>query len=239
MRATLPLWAEQIAVFDTETTGISTAHARIVTASIAVLSADGQVSERYDWMLNPGVTIPDTAVQVHGITTEMAREQGMDAAVGIRQIVDQLLGVVNRGLPIVIYNAPYDLTLLAHEAERYGIDFPADLAPVLDPLIMDKHVDRYRRGKRTLTAVCAHYGVDLTLAHDAGADAIAAGQVLQALALQHGTTLPDDAHTLHQQQIVWAADQAQRFQTYMRQQRDPDFLVDDRWPLQFSQEHER
>lgn len=232
MRATLPLWAEQIAVFDTETTGISTAHSRIVTASIAVLTADGQVTERYDWMLNPGVEIPDTAVQVHGITTKMARSQGMDAEVGVHQIVTQLINLSGRGLPIVIYNAPYDLTLLAHEALRHGIDFPEDLAPILDPLVIDKQVDRYRRGKRTLIAVSAHYGVDLSLAHDAGADAIAAGQVLQALALQYGSSLPSDAHSLHEQQVKWAASQAQSFQTYMREQRDPNFVVDDRWPLQ-------
>jgi DNA polymerase-3 subunit epsilon len=39
--------------------------------------------------------------------------------------------------------------------------------------------ERYRKGKRTLEVVAAHYAVTLTGAHDAAADAIAAGRVAQ------------------------------------------------------------
>lgn len=232
MRHSLPLWAEQIAVFDTETTGVSPVHARIVTASLAVLGGEGDVSERYDWMLDPGIEIPRAASQVHGISTEMAREQGMDARVGIAQMVERIGEIRDRGLPLVIYNAPYDLTLLAHEAERYDVAFPEEVKPVLDPLIIDKQMDRYRRGKRTLTAACEHYRVELSQAHDAGADAIAAGHVLQCLARQYADILPDDLQTLHEQQVSWAAAQAENFEAYMRQQRDPAFTADRRWPLQ-------
>ena len=232
MRHSLPLWAEQIAVFDTETTGVSPVHARIVTASLAVLGGEGDVSERYDWMLDPGIEIPPAASQVHGISTEMAREQGMDARVGIAQMVERIGEIRDRGLPLVIYNAPYDLTLLAHEAERYDVAFPEEVKPVLDPLIIDKQMDRYRRGKRTLTAACEHYRVELSQAHDAGADAIAAGHVLQCLARQYADALPDDLHTLHEQQVSWAAAQAENFEAYMRKQRDPAFTADRRWPLQ-------
>ena len=231
MRPSLPLWAEQLAVFDTETTGVSPTQARIVTASIAVLGGEGEVSEQYDWMLDPGTDIPDAAAQVHGISTEMARTQGMDAAVGVGQIIERLTEMNERGLPIVIYNAPYDLTLLLNEARRHGLAFPDVMKPVLDPLIIDKQVDRYRRGKRTLAVACAHYGVDLSLAHDAGADAIAAGRVLQNIARQYATQLPDELHTLHDEQVSWAAAQAENFETYMRQRRDPAFVADRRWPI--------
>ncbi|GAA2188072.1 3'-5' exonuclease [Leucobacter alluvii] len=231
MTETLPLWAADLAVFDTETTGIDTAHARIVSASIALLGAGGEVSERYDWLLDPGIEIPAAAVQVHGISNEIARTSGIEAAVGVRQIVDQLLEMIERGFPVVAYNAPYDLTLLAAEAARHGVPWPAEISPVIDPLILDKQLDRYRKGKRTLEAVAAHHGVDIGNAHDAGDDAIAAGRVLQKIAAKYADVVPAELDELHRQQIEWAAAQAASFQDYMRRVRDASFVADGRWPI--------
>ncbi|MBS3181322.1 MULTISPECIES: exonuclease domain-containing protein [Leucobacter] len=231
MTETLPLWAADLAVFDTETTGIDTAHARIVSASIALLGAGGEVSERYDWLLDPGIEIPAAAVQVHGISNEIARTSGIEAAVGVRQIVDQLLEMIERGFPVVAYNAPYDLTLLAAEAARHGVPWPAEISPVIDPLILDKQLDRYRKGKRTLEAVAAHHGVDIGNAHDAGDDAIAAGRVLQKIAAKYADVVPAELDELHRLQIEWAAAQAASFQDYMRRVRDASFVADGRWPI--------
>lgn len=229
--AKLPLWASNLAVFDTETTGIDTSTARIVSATIALLGPTGQATERYDWLLDPGVEIPEPAIRVHGITNEIARSSGVDAAVGIRQICTQLFEMIERGLPIVAYNAPYDLSLLAAEAERYGIAWPDEVSPVIDPLILDKQFDRYRKGKRTLEAVTAHHGVEIGNAHDAGDDAIAAGRVLQRIAMKYADVIPDDLDALHNAQVAWAAAQAENFQEYMRRVRDPSFIADGSWPL--------
>lgn len=230
MRDSLPLWAEQIAVFDTETTGISIQHSRIVTASIALLHGS-DVTERYDWMIDPGVEIPLPAFQVHGISTEMARASGMQAEVGVLQIVQQLEHMLSRGIPVVVFNAPFDLSLLAAEADRYDVMFPSLISPILDPLVIDKQVDRYRKGKRTLIAMSEHYGVSLSQAHDAGADAIAAGQVLQAIATKYASSLPDDLETLHTRQVEWANAQAESFEQFMRAKRDPSFTADRGWPV--------
>lgn len=234
MRATLPPWAEFLAVFDTETTGVSPSKSRIVTACCAVIDGSGRPIERYDWMIDPGVDIPDVAVRIHGVTTELARTQGLRAEHGIRKIIAQLEDVLARGLPLTVYNAPFDLSMLAHEANRYGIPFDTALSPVLDPLIIDRQCDRYRRGKRTLTAVAQHYGVTLEQAHDAGADAIAAGQVMQEIARRYGSSLPADVAALHEDQVGWALGQAENFQAYMRTHRDPAFVADGRWPVNSS-----
>lgn len=230
MTEALPLWAENLAVFDTETTGVDPSRARVVSSAIALLGSAGQVVERYDWLIDPGVEIPQGAAQVHGITTEVARASGVDAAVGVAQIVRQLADMVERGFPVVVYNAPYDLTLLRAECVRHGIEWPGGLAPVVDPLVIDKQVDRYRKGKRTLEVVAQHYGVALGAAHDAGEDAIAAGRVAQSLARRYAHVLPDEAAALHEAQIGWAAAQAQNFQEYMRRVRDPEFVADGAWP---------
>lgn len=226
-----PLWAANLAVFDTETTGIDTAQARIVSATVALLGAEGEVLERYDWLLNPGVEIPPAAQRVHGISTEIARASGIDAAVGVQQIIEQLAEMIERGFPVVAYNAPYDLTLLRAEAARYGLAWPSTFAPVIDPLILDKQFDRYRKGKRTLEAVAAHHGVEIGTAHDAGDDAIAAGRVLQCIARKYADVIPSELDELHRAQVGWAAAQAASFQEYMRKARDPHFVAEGGWPL--------
>ena len=231
MTDALPLWAENLAVFDTETTGVDPVRARIVSASVAVLGPRGEIQERHDWLVNPGVEIPVAASQIHGITTEVARASGVDAAVGIAQLVLKLQEMCERGLPLVVYNAPYDLTLLRAEAGRQGIPWLSDLSPVIDPLVIDKQVDRFRKGKRTLDVVAQHYGVELGIAHDAGEDAVAAGRVAQSIARKFAAALPEDAPLLHQAQVGWAAAQAASFQEYMRRVRDAAFVADGPWPI--------
>lgn len=231
MTDALPLWAEHLAVFDTETTGVDTARARIVSSTIALLGGSGEVVERYDWLIDPGVDIPEAAARVHGITTEVARASGVAADVGVSQIVTQIGAMLERGFPLVAYNAPFDLSLLRAEASRHGVAWPGALSPVVDPLILDKQVDRYRRGKRTLEVVAAHYGVPLDGAHDAGEDAIAAGRVAQAIARRYAHVLPTEVTALHTAQVGWAAAQAESFQEYMRRERNPDFVADGAWPL--------
>lgn len=230
MNDALPLWAAQLAVFDTETTGVETDTARIVSATLALLSENGEVTERYDWLLDPGVEIPDAAVRVHGITTEVARSSGIDAAVGVLQITERIAQMIDRGLPLVVYNAPYDLSLLRSEQRRYGVA-EAPIAPVLDPLVIDKQLDRFRKGKRTLVAVAEHYGVELGNAHDAGEDAIASGKVMQRLARKYAGKLPEDLEEIHAAQAGWARAQAENFQEYMRRVRDPNFVAEGDWPV--------
>ena len=153
-------WSDTLAVFDLETTGIDVETSRIVTATVAVINVDGVVLERTDWLLDPVIDIPEQATNVHGITTEHARQNGQDAATGVGEIVAALRSALERSLPLVAYNAPYDLTLLNREAMRHGILPLLTPSPVIDPLVIDKAVDRYRKGKRTLSVTSAFYGVD-------------------------------------------------------------------------------
>ncbi|QNN63838.1 exonuclease domain-containing protein [Leucobacter denitrificans] len=209
---------------------MDTSSSRVVSATLAVIGEAGEVLERYDWLINPGVEIPDAAVRVHGISTDIARSSGIDATVGVKQITERIAEMIERGLPLVVYNAPYDLTLLRHEQRRHNI-VALDPVPVLDPLIIDKQVDRFRKGKRTLIAAAEHYGVKLGNAHDAGEDAIASGRVLQRIATKYGASLPGDLELLHNLQVGWALAQAESFQAYMRKVRDPNFVARGSWPV--------
>ncbi|WP_349903216.1 exonuclease domain-containing protein [Parafrigoribacterium humi] len=222
-------WYDELGVFDLETTGIDVETSRIVSATVAVIDADGVVRERTDWLADPGVEIPAQASAVHGITTERARAEGRMAAEVVAEIVASLSSLLERGVAVTVYNASYDLTLLNREARRHGIAPLDSPAPIIDPLVMDKAVDRYRKGKRTLEFAARFYGVELLDAHDAGADAIAAGRVAQAIARRYPERLGADVNELHELQVGWCAEQAASFQEYMRRSR-PDFTASGAWP---------
>ncbi|MGX5680478.1 exonuclease domain-containing protein [Schumannella luteola] len=222
----------RIAVFDLETTGVDVDTSRIVSACIAVLDEDGAVIDRWDWLADPGIEIPEGASRVHGITTERAREEGRPAALVVAEIAQSLRVLHGLGMPLVVYNAPYDLSLLDRECRRHSVEPLSEFAAVIDPLVMDKAVDRYRKGKRTLEVTAELYGVALDDAHDAGSDAIAAGRVALALARAYPEELALAAADLHGRQEVWYREQAESFQQYIRQTKgDASYVADTEWPV--------
>lgn len=229
--APLAGWAQSVGVFDLETTGVDVTADRVVTAHVGLLGPDGTVVRAQGWLADPGIDIPAGATAVHGITTAHARAHGRPAHQVVAEIVTALRELLDAGIPVVAYNAPYDFSLLKYEALRHGIAPILDPAPVIDPLVLDKTYDRYRRGKRTLEVVAAHYAVPLTGAHDAAADAIAAGRVAQALAGRFD--LPASAHELHTQQIGWARAQAESLTEYFIKvgRLDAEDVLDGSWPI--------
>jgi DNA polymerase-3 subunit epsilon len=218
--------------FDLETTGVDVETDRIVTACV-VQCGGGQPTASATWLADPGVEIPEQAAAVHGITTERARAEGRPAAEVVAEVVAALGQAITHNIPIVAMNARFDLTMLDREARRHGVDPLPDGAAglvVVDPFVIDKAVDRYRRGKRTLTDLCTHYRVPLDGAHSADADAIAACRVAWRQATQYPRlaemTLPD----LYAAQVGWAAEQAASLQEYLRRT-DPAAHCPTEWPL--------
>jgi len=227
----LPAWLHRVGVFDLETTGVDVAADRIVTAHVGVLDGHGRVIASRSWIADPGIPIPDGAAAVHGISTERAQREGRAADQVVAEVTDALRSLFDQGVPVVAYNASYDFSLLAHECERHGaapLDAPG---PIIDPLVIDKAVDRYRKGKRTLEAAAAHYGVPLEGAHEASADAVAAGRVAQAIARRH--PLAVSAQELHTQQIGWARTQAESLTEYFQRigRLDAEESLDGTWPV--------
>jgi DNA polymerase-3 subunit epsilon len=228
-------WHEQLGVFDLETTGVDTETARIVTAHVGVINELGVTVSRQDWVLDPMVEIPEAAAAVHGYTTERVRVEGMEAALGVAEIVAALRVLFERGVPVVAYNAPYDFTVLNREARRHGIDPLEKPSPIVDPLVIDKAVDRYRRGKRTLELTAQFYGIQLgDDAHDAGFDAIAAGRVAQALANKYAADLAMTALELHDKQVEWFREQEENYAEFRRKKLgDLNFVSSGTWPERF------
>lgn len=230
-------WHRELLIgFDLETTGTDPREARIVTGAVIEVRA-GEPMGRREWLADPGVPIPEDAVAVHGISSERAASEGRPAD----QVADAIAGVLTAywqtGVPVVAYNAAFDLTLLSAELRRHGLPSlrdrlgGADPAPVIDPYTIDRSVDRYRRGKRNLEAVCAEYGVVLDAAHDATADALAAARLASAIAVRHPKVAALGPAELHRRQIEWYAQWAADFQDFLRRKGETTAVIDGTWPL--------
>lgn len=156
--------------FDLETTSANPAEARIVTS--ALVRIDGSDVTSTEELADPGVEIPAEAAAVHGISTEKARAEGRPHDEVLAETVEAIRRGWSEGLTVIVFNAPYDLTVL----RKLTGDFTVD-GPVYDPLVIDRARDRYRKGKRNLGALCEFYGVKLDNAHEATADAMAAARI--------------------------------------------------------------
>lgn len=235
-------WIEQTMVgFDTETTGISTDHDRIVTAAVITRTGDDVTART--WLIDPGVEIPARATEVHGITTERARAEGARPADALEEIAGILAGAMAAGFPVVAFNAQYDLSILEAELARHGLASLASrlpggaIAPVVDPLVLDRHLDRWRRGKRKLIDMCATYGVTVVAddLHAADADVLATLDVLRAIAGRYPAVADAQLADLHSQQVeahrVWATE----FAAYLRSKGRTDDLPRAQWPVAASE----
>lgn len=193
--------------WDLETSSADPTTARIVTATVVTIDPPAQVREK-KWLVAVEDEIPAEAIAIHGITTEHAREHGEDPRIVTREIAAALSLGVRAGVPIIAFNFPYDGTVLDYELTRFGLPSLEDFCGgpvrrVVDPLVIDRAVDKYRRGSRKLVDQCAHYGVRLDGAHDSSFDAIAAARIAWALANRYPDEVGGiDLDELHERQVA-------------------------------------
>lgn len=214
-------WADgPLLAFDLETTGLDTATDRVVTATVISI-VPGRSPRIRTWLADPGIEIPAEATEVHGISTDHARRHGRAAATVIAEVADALVAVWRATTPLCVFNAPFDLSLLHAELHRHQQRDLVLAGPVLDPLCIDRQIDRYRKGKRTLAALCTHYRVRLDDAHSSAGDALATARLIWRLARKY----PDQVGAvplaeLHAHQIGWHRDQQQSFAGYLERLAD-------------------
>lgn len=219
-------WPDRpLCAFDLETTARDPRAARIVSACVATL--DGDRVDARTWLLDPGIPIPVETTAIHGITTEHARRDGLDYLTGYLQIRAALLDAWARGHTVVAFNASYDLTVMDAEGRRLGLP-PLDFGTVVDPYVIDREMDAARPGKRTLQAVCEVYDVPLVSAHDARADALAAGRLVQALVARFPQLAELD---IMADQAAWHAERQRAFADYLTGLGREPADTDGGWPV--------
>lgn len=211
-------WADgPLLAFDLETTGTDTATDRVVTATVITIIPGQQPVER-TWLADPGMEIPAEASEVHGISTDYARVNGRDAATVIAEVAETLSAAWDPATPLCAFNACFDLSLLHAELRRHHRRDLVVGGPVVDPLCIDRELDRFRKGSRNLGAMCAHHRVRLDGAHTSAGDALAAARLAWRLA----RTYPDQVGqvplaSLHRSQVGWYHKQSHRFADYLEQ----------------------
>ena len=172
-------------IFDTETTGLPKSWNAPITdtenwprcVQIAWQLHDemGNLIERNDFLIQPeGFNIPFDAERIHGISTELAEEQGIS--------LEKSLHLFNEALQktkfIVGQNVDFDLNIMGCEFHRENIKTNLNSLPVLDTCT-EKTAELCKlpggRGGKfklpTLTELHKHlFGIDFAEAHNATAD---------------------------------------------------------------------
>ena len=116
---------------DTETTGLSPSQGHRIVEIACVEWVDGVPSGRvFHHYINPQRSVPDDAVDIHGLTNEFLADQPLF----IDLIPDLIEFVIHA--EVLIHNAPFDLDFLNHELRLAGIPtrFSAICAQVTDTL---------------------------------------------------------------------------------------------------------
>ncbi|MBY6204148.1 exonuclease domain-containing protein [Halomonas denitrificans] len=101
---------QHYAVIDFETTGLSPAHGARPTEIAVVLVRGGEIVDRFQSLMNPGVRIPWDIQQFTGITDAMVRR-----APPVREVMAEAVRVAD-GQPIVAHNAAFDRKFWEYEA---------------------------------------------------------------------------------------------------------------------------
>ena len=196
--------AGEVLGLDFETTGID--RFNDVPVSYALVSAvEGVVVRSWSGLIDPGRPIPAEATDVHGISTEQARDEGMPLHEAMALVSDAVVAASERGVPLAGMKLDYDLTILnkARDLRGRGLVERGWRGPVLDAGVIDRHFDPEREGRRTLVDLCAHYGIEIGKPHDALVDATASIEVLFALAVRYDALWECDLARLHNDQIGW------------------------------------
>ena len=163
-------WREvPIAFVDTETTGLIPGVDGVCQVGIARFESGRYVAAR-SWLVDPGRPIPAEATSVHGIGDEAVRgAPKLGDVLASHDAVALMQGAQPGG-----YNTSFDRSMLPH-----GFGGTEGSWPWVDCLTLVRVVDRFARGKgrHRLEVSCERHGITLAKAHDAGADAKAAGEL--------------------------------------------------------------
>lgn len=175
-----------IIFFDLETTGTDINKDRIVEISYIKVFPNGN-EESKNMRINPGMHIPESSSQVHGITDDDVKDCPLfkDVAKSIAKVFE--------GCDIAGFNSNrFDIPLLVEEFLRVGVDLDLRKHKFIDVQNIYHKLE-----KRTLIAAYKYYcGKNLEDAHSALADTKATYEVLQAQLDHYPNELKNDVNFL-------------------------------------------
>ena len=171
-----PLDDLPILVFDSETTGLDVAIARIISLG-AVRSHGHRLYPRInlDSLIDPGIPIPPQSTAIHGITDRMVAG-APEFAAGWPPLAEMIEGAV-----VVGHSIGFDLAILKAECDRQGLAWKTP--PALDTALIYSAL--YPKEKDIgLESLAARFGVEIEGRHTALGDALVTAEVWIALLAQ-------------------------------------------------------
>jgi DNA polymerase III subunit epsilon len=158
-----------LVIFDLETTGLSMNLDRIVELAYLKIMPDGKVVKG-DMLLNPEMSIPKEASEIHGITDEEVKDKPT-----FKEKAQELFEVFKDSYYGGFNVIGYDLPMLKQEFLRAGLDFDYANARIIDSKTIYHFME-----PRTLSAAYKFYlKKEHKDAHGALADVEAAAAVLE------------------------------------------------------------
>ncbi|MGE4347509.1 MAG: DNA polymerase III subunit alpha, partial [Flavobacteriaceae bacterium] len=131
-------------IFDTETTGLPRNWSapitdtdnwpRCVQIAWQLHDAMGNVVEHQDYLIKPdGFNIPFDSERVHGISTELALEQGIP----LQEVLEKFNIALAKAKFVIGHNVGFDLNVMGCEFHRYLVDTELNNKPILDTCTED------------------------------------------------------------------------------------------------------
>lgn len=224
-------WYEQDFVgLDFETTGKDPFTARPVEVAILRVNfAEQKEDNHFHSILDIGEEIPKEASDIHGITTKRMKAEGTPAHLVMNYIMHFMVQCLATKIPLVIFNVPYDWNIFLNEAKRHNFTFEG-VPMFFDPLLIDRRLDKYRKGLRQLTSVAQHYDVAIDgKMHTAETDAYAAVKVARRMIEKYRYLRSVTLEELQKLQSEWFEEWRIDIHKYWAQQGKTD-QVTSVWP---------
>ena len=126
-------------IFDTETTGLPKRWdapltdfdnwPRCIQIAWQIHDEMGNLVEHQDYLVQPkGFNIPFDAEKIHGISTELAQQEGFP----LREVLEKFQIALGHSKFVVGQNVGFDLNIMGAEFLREGLNNPLETFPILD-----------------------------------------------------------------------------------------------------------
>lgn len=126
-------------IFDTETTGLPKSWSapitdtdnwpRCIQIAWQIHDENGRLLEHEDYLVKPeGFNIPYDAEKIHGVSTELAMEEG----ISLKEVLEKFNIALSKSKFVVGQNVGFDLNIMGCEFYRLGIASNLGNMPVLD-----------------------------------------------------------------------------------------------------------
>ena len=164
------LEAENIVVFDVESTGLDTTVDEIVQIAAIRLNRDGSIKSKFNHLVKPTRAV-GTSVAVHGITDENLAANGQDP----REVFTEFMKFAE-GAVLVGHNVNYDLNILTSQMSRLSMA-PLEYKNYYDTLDIFRRFHPNLKNHR-LETLGEEFEVSHKSTHDAYDDICATAEIL-------------------------------------------------------------